>query len=55
MVQTSLNPPVWFFSRIAHLFNGLNPNLGNIVYSGKFSKLGEKKILIRQKKIFLQR
>ena len=23
--------------------NGLNPNLGNTTYSGKFSKLGEKK------------
>ena len=30
--------------------NGLNPNLGNIAYSGKFSRLGEKKYLIRQKK-----
>ena len=32
------------------MLNGLNPDLGNIAYSGKFSKLGEKKFLIRQKK-----
>ena len=34
------------------MLNGLNLNLGNIAYSGKFSKLGEKKSLIRQKKTF---
>ena len=32
------------------LLNGLNPNIGNIAYSGKISKLGEKKFLIWQKK-----
>ena len=32
------------------MLNGLNPNLGNIAYSGKFSKLGEEKSLIRRKK-----
>ena len=32
------------------MLNGLNPNLGNIAYSGKFSKFGEKKCLIRRKK-----
>ena len=32
------------------MLNGLNLNLGNIAYSGKFSKIGEKKCLIRQKK-----
>ena len=32
------------------LLNGLYPDLGNIAYSGKFSKLDEKKCLIRQKK-----
>ena len=31
------------------MLNGLNLNLGNIAYSGKFSKIGEKKCLIRQK------
>ena len=30
----------------------LNPDLGNIAYSGKLSKLGEKNCLIRQKKLF---
>ena len=32
------------------MLNGLNLNLGNIAYSGKFSKIGEKKCLIRKKK-----
>ena len=48
-------PPVCFFLWNSSLLNGLNPNLGNIVYSGYFSKLGEKKCLIRRKKILFQR
>ena len=32
------------------MLNGLNPNLGKIAYAGKFSKLGDKKLLIRWKK-----
>ena len=32
------------------MLNGLNLDLGNIAYSGKFSKSGEKKCLIRPKK-----
>ena len=46
------NPPQprFFFFWNSPLLNGLNPNLGNIAYSGKFTKLGEKKSLIRQKK-----
>ena len=32
------------------MLNGLNLNLGNIAYSGKFSKICEKKCLIRKKK-----
>ena len=48
------NPPstplfVCFFWN-SPLLNSLNPNLGNIAYSGKFSKLDEKKCLIRQEK-----
>ena len=51
------NPPQprFFFFWNSPLLNGLNPNLGNIAYSGKFTKLGEKKSLIRQKKILFQR
>ena len=49
MVQSPLNPHVVFFGS-SPLLNGLNPNLGNIAYSGKFSKLCEKKSLIKQKK-----
>ena len=51
MVQT----PLFVFFWNSPLLNGLNPNLGNIAYSGKFTKLGEKKSLIRQKKILFQR
>ena len=55
MGQTSLNPhrptpSVSFSFRNSPLLNGLNINLSNISYSGKFSKIGEKKCLIRQKK-----
>ena len=50
MVQTPLKPHVCFFSWDSPLLNGLNLNLGNIAYFGKFSKLGEKKCLIKQKK-----
>ena len=55
MGQTSLNPhrpalSVSFSFRNSPLLNGLNINLSNIAYSGKFSKIGEKKCLIRQKK-----
>ena len=39
-----------FFFRNSPLLNGLNPNLGNIAYSGNFSKLGEKKCLKKRKK-----
>ena len=63
MGQTPLNahhpppplPSVCFSFRNSPLLNGLNLNLGNIAYSGKFSKIGEKKCLIRQKKILFQR
>ena len=37
MFPTPLNPPVCFFFWNSPLLNGLNPNLGNIAYSGKFS------------------
>ena len=43
-------PTVCFFFWNNPLLNSLYPNLGKIAYSGKFSKLGEKKSLIRQKK-----
>ena len=42
--------PLFAFFPNNPLLNGLNPNIGNIAYSGKFSKLGEKKFLICQKK-----
>ena len=45
-----LKPPFVFFFWNSPLLNGLNPNLGNIAYSGKFSKLGEKKYQIKRKK-----
>ena len=54
MAQTPLNPHLFFFWN-SPLLNGLNPNLGNIVYSGKFSKFREKKCLIRQKKKLFER
>ena len=46
------NPPQdpCFFFWNSPLLNGFNLNLGNVFYSGKFSKLGEKKSLIKQKK-----
>ena len=49
MVQSPSTPMFVFFGS-SPLLNGLNPNLGNIAYSGKFSKLCEKKSLIKQKK-----
>ena len=44
------SPMFVFFSWDSPLLNDLNLNLGNIAYYGKFSKLGEKKCLIKQKK-----
>ena len=46
------NPPqpLCFFFWNSPLLNGLNPDLGNIVYSGKFSKSSEKKCLVSPKK-----
>ena len=39
-----------FFFWSSPLLNGFILNLGNVSYSGKFSKLGEKKFLIKHKK-----
>ena len=48
-----LNPHLFFLGGNSPLLNGLNPNLGNIAYSGKFSILGEKKYQIKRKNIYI--